>query len=64
MVKMDDHTEHTETDSCPMCGGQPTLLGKLGQVTWLRCRHCGWEYTAAIYIEIEPEYAGEGECDE
>ena len=57
---MDDHTEHTEIISCPLCGGQPTLLGKLGNVTWLRCRHCGADFTA----DLEPEYAGEENDDE
>lgn len=33
-------------DTCPMCNGTPTLLGTLGQTTWLRCRDCGWQWSA------------------
>jgi transcription elongation factor Elf1 len=55
---MDGYTEMT---GCPMCGGQPALLGKLGNLTWLRCVNCGATFTAA---DTEPEYAGEENDDE
>jgi len=32
---------------CDMCGSaELALLGQLGLITWLRCRHCGWEQEA------------------
>ena len=31
-------------DNCQMCSCNVfTCLGKLGPVTWLRCRACGWD---------------------
>jgi hypothetical protein len=33
-------------NNCPKCGGPGTWLGNLGRVLWLRCRNCGWTYTA------------------
>ncbi len=30
---------------CPICGGEPTPLGRLGILTWLRCIQCGWEWS-------------------
>lgn len=28
-------------DGCLACGGELTLLGSLGRLTWFRCRACG-----------------------
>ena len=28
---------------CPMCSGQLSMLGILGNVTWYRCIQCGME---------------------
>jgi transcription elongation factor Elf1 len=52
---MESNMDET-TDSCPMCGGQPALLGTLGNLTWLRCINCGWEFTAKVkqlYVDID-----------
>ena len=39
-------------EHCPKCkGDQGTLLGRLGNLLWFRCRFCGWEF----YIEFTPE---------
>ena len=40
---------------CPQCGGDPTLIGKLGNLDWFRCRQCGWEWSAPA----ENQNAGE-----
>lgn len=29
---------------CKLCGGQLALLGKLGNLTWIRCIDCGAEF--------------------
>ena len=26
---------------CKLCSGDLTMMGKLGQLVWLRCRNCG-----------------------
>jgi rubredoxin len=31
-------------NNCPMCNGEPNLLGSLGNLTRLRCRNCGLDY--------------------
>lgn len=28
-------------NTCHFCGGELTLLGRLGAVEWSRCRYCG-----------------------
>ena len=34
---------------CPHCGDSlPTLLGRLGSLVWLRCRSCGFDYSAPV----------------
>ena len=36
--------------ACPMCQGERAmLLGALGATAWLRCRHCGSDYTSEGY---------------
>jgi ribosomal protein L37AE/L43A len=35
---MDEHT-------CPVCEGEATYLGALGNRIWFRCRNCGWDWT-------------------
>jgi hypothetical protein len=42
---LDELDENEEQKTCPQCGGQPMLLGKLGNITHLRCRACGWDFT-------------------
>jgi rubredoxin len=37
----DDDDGHAR---CPWCGHDGVLLGVLGLVAWLRCRHCGIDY--------------------
>lgn len=29
---------------CPHCGGPPKESVDLGDVTWNRCRNCGWTW--------------------
>lgn len=29
--------------SCAVCGGDLTLLGKMGRLVWFRCRDCGMD---------------------
>lgn len=31
--------------TCPTCGGEPILMGCLGDLDWFRCRACGWEWS-------------------
>lgn len=31
-------------DPCPMCEGDPKVLGRMGDLLWLRCKECGWDY--------------------
>jgi transposase-like protein len=34
--------------NCPMCSSiYATLLGILGKLAHLRCRHCGWTYAVS-----------------
>lgn len=52
-------------NNCPICGGEPTCLGTLGRITWLRCRRCGWDYQAESEMEDEVFYSrGHVEGDE
>lgn len=37
-----------EPESCPQCDGPPCYLGTLGKLTWLRCRHCGYDWTLTV----------------
>jgi tRNA(Ile2) C34 agmatinyltransferase TiaS len=30
---------------CKVCGGVLEILGKLGRLTWYRCRNCGMEFS-------------------
>jgi len=50
-------------NDCPMCEGSPEILGTLGKVTWLRCRHCGWEYQATEPIETDEDEEDYDESD-
>ena len=45
----DEDMPDEEYESCPQCGGPGTLLGKMGRLTHLRCRDCGWDYS------VEPD---------
>lgn len=36
---------------CPYCYGELKLLGRLGRVTWYRCRHCGTDWSQATTEE-------------
>lgn len=50
---------------CEMCKGPGVLLGRLGSITWFRCRNCGWEFTneqAQEWADFDnlPEYDLEG----
>jgi hypothetical protein len=47
-------------NNCPMCEGEPTILGVLGRITWLRCRNCGWDYAAD---EPEDVFYSRGEVE-
>lgn len=47
-------------DTCPMCNGTPTLLGTLGQTTWLRCRDCGWQWSADPAYSEDEDYPDTG----
>ena len=29
---------------CPVCGGEPTPLGTLGNLLWFRCSQCGIDF--------------------
>lgn len=33
------------TLTCPVCGGAAFALGKLGKLTWFRCRDCGMDFS-------------------
>jgi len=33
---------------CKLCGGELMLLGVLGLLKWLRCRHCGMQFSRKI----------------
>lgn len=39
-------TTRHDTEQCEQCKSDTfTLLGTLGPLTWVRCRHCGWDQT-------------------
>ena len=42
-------------NECPMCEGPPVFLGTLGNVTWLRCRDCGWQFEANGPLDDVPD---------
>jgi transposase-like protein len=31
--------------SCPVCHGEPELLGQLGKLVWYRCQDCGTNFS-------------------
>jgi len=42
--------------TCPICGGDPNLLGHLGQRSHYRCRACGWTWTPdRIEFDVDQE---------
>lgn len=52
---------------CPACGsGSAKYLGNLGRRAHLRCTDCGYDYSAALPAEPEPEcgFCGEPLTDE
>lgn len=40
----DDDDGYEDEISCPVCGGVGESMGKLGDLEWFRCRHCGMEF--------------------
>lgn len=38
-----------EPEGCSLCGGELMMLGKLGKIFWLRCRHCGMEFPKEVH---------------
>lgn len=40
-----------EEADCPCDGGQPTLLGVLGNLVHLRCRNCGMDWS----VDVRPQ---------
>jgi tRNA(Ile2) C34 agmatinyltransferase TiaS len=48
-------------EDCPMCGGQGEDLGTLGNVTYMRCRQCGADFSVSGEKE---EYNEDAELDE
>ena len=42
VLLVDEEIVHPE---CPMCNGEPVVLGLLGSKLWLRCRYCGTVYS-------------------
>lgn len=40
-----DHYIEEEVTMCDQCGGEPVLLGMLGDRLHLRCRQCGWQWS-------------------
>ena len=42
--------------SCTRCTGPLSLLGRLGNLVWLRCRNCGWDTAiSALDAGLEDE---------
>ena len=39
-------TNYETPPDCPECGGLGTMMGRLGTLTWYRCRQCGVEWPA------------------
>jgi hypothetical protein len=39
-----DDPDGREAMTCPVCDGEPAVLGALGFWRWLRCRACGLTY--------------------
>ena len=35
-------------NACPICGGYPLLLGRLGSLEWYRCQGCGLEWSKTV----------------
>lgn len=54
MTMRDDFYTEDEAPSCPMCGGNPVMLGALGNRAHFRCRSCGMDYSIEAG-EIETE---------
>jgi len=40
----DDEEFFADSAYCVMCGGQGNFLGRLGEVTYYRCRNCGIDF--------------------
>lgn len=38
---------------CPQCNGPAYAMGTLGNLLWLRCRNCGWEFNHTTEKEDE-----------
>ncbi len=49
---------------CPMCGGPGGVLGALGNVVWLSCRNCGWQFQADGPLESDDDESDEFDPDE
>ena len=41
--------------TCKICGGALGFLGKLGNLTWVRCQDCGAEFSIELIEEEEDE---------
>ena len=46
-VRLDDECSDTFEYQCDTCGGELQVLGQLGDLLHLRCRHCGVEASFA-----------------
>lgn len=46
--------------ACQVCGGDPVLLGSLGNHEWSRCRACGSEFSS---VKDNDEF-GDGDIDD
>lgn len=54
----------SEHQGCPQCGNPvKVLLGVLGNLTWYRCRGCGWEYDEPTNATEEDEDGGREDQD-
>lgn len=40
---------------CPVCPGNASLLGRLGMLSWWRCRDCGHEFVGPAWNEVDDE---------
>ena len=54
-----------EPTDCPLCDGPGVLLGTLGNLVWLRCQDCGWEYCvpAKCVVVTEPDDEADISCE-
>jgi hypothetical protein len=49
--------------TCSMCGGPSVFLGTVGDVTYFRCRNCGWGWGVWRELTLAPSCCGEDLTD-